>query len=423
MQNNIVNSDNNNSKIPTFFEGSIDNRLGKWFFSRVSNTVSFLVEETFISFKNDGLYINAIDSSHVAIAMFYLSKDDFLEYEIDHEFKIGINIKNLGKIFDKMVKLGKEAINLEVKDLTGLKINYTTLKTKEIEEYDSKEDNIMAEFETTLRDKWISWFQMKENDLYDQFNSCEVISDLVQIKTDTEKIIFASCNEDAEYEREFGKYETYGNGDSYYIIDSILNDSEGLYSLNFVKAFIKPMGFKPKRLLAKRNADPWEYVTVNIGNSIPAKFELKFLNSKLIMILAPRVEDDEDDDDWDKEYNTDDLEDKLNPIEEKEEPKKEEPRKEEPEIPKVPKIEPNGLEIVNSYNKLPEIVKNQVIPNMFDDNISYRVFLSTYPTEKPEFQENLNYHQKDDDLPHGQHIPQKKVAHGDYITSRDLRII
>jgi DNA polymerase III sliding clamp (beta) subunit (PCNA family) len=346
------------SKCPEFlFKGELETRLGKWFFKRIDATIGSLVDEIYIQFRKDGLYLSAIDSSHVAMALFKLSREDFNGYEIQEEFKIGINVSNLGKVFNNLIKLNDELINIQVKTKDKIKFNKASLKTVEILEYDEKEDTIMETFQEVLEDKWISQFSMSEGNLRSEFTSCEVMSDLVKLSTSKDTVTFYSYDESGDYENEFTKNDEE-------LVEWDLTDSEGLYSLSFLLAFIQSNSFSPKRLLKKDKDDNNEYITVKLGYKIPALLQLNFSNSYLKYLIAPRVEDDDEDDDYDDDFdvddfdvdntetwhNMDDLDEDL-PIQE----------------PVTPKIIPNSIEIsmleyYPQIEHIPRTVPNQIDP-------------------------------------------------------------
>ena len=73
-----------------------------------------LVENANFDCTEEGIALQAMDSSHVALVNVFLSKDGFSEFRADRELSLGISLKNMLTIMK--CSGAKDSISLKVSD-------------------------------------------------------------------------------------------------------------------------------------------------------------------------------------------------------------------------------------------------------------------------------------------------------------------
>ncbi len=275
----------------------------------IIEAISFLIDETYVYLYPTGLKLNAIDSSHVAMLLAFLPKELFTEYKCSQDSKIGINVQDIKKILGRAG--GKEEtiqLQLDKKDKNTLLITIKSdkskrtfkLKSKEIPGYDAKEEGLLESFEDTLKDKFTATVQLEGQVLDDIVKDANIISDLIKVQVlSAEKVInFTASDESGEVAIEI---DLEGKG----VLDKkVLNDAEGIYSLNFLENIIKIQAITNNFEIA-------------LGNNIPMKIKGAITSSagnptegKIVYLLAPRVED-QNEDEFGDDIDASDVEEEL----------------------------------------------------------------------------------------------------------------
>jgi len=256
----------------------------------IIEAISFLIDETYLFAYPTGLKMNAIDSSHVAMLLANLPKEIFSDYKSSEDFKIGINVQDLVKILKRAKSSDEIQLQLEKKDKNTLLIKMKSekstrtfkLKSKEIQGYDAKEEGLLESFEETLKDKFSATIVL-EGDVIDEIvKDALIISDLIKIQVmKAERALnFTAYDESGEVDIEL---DLDGKG----VLDSkdVKNDAEGIYSLNFLENIIKIQSIT-------------ENFEIALGNNIPMKIKGTITDAsnnptegKIVYLLAPRVEE------------------------------------------------------------------------------------------------------------------------------------
>ena len=95
--------------------------------SRAFESIWNLVDEGTFKIGNEGISLMAIDPSQISMVSFNLSKDSFLEYEVENELKISLDIEYLKNI----MKRARSNEMVKIEDSAGkLKISFETEKTR-----------------------------------------------------------------------------------------------------------------------------------------------------------------------------------------------------------------------------------------------------------------------------------------------------
>ncbi|MBN2152785.1 MAG: hypothetical protein JW839_15140 [Candidatus Lokiarchaeota archaeon] len=273
----------------------------------IIEAISFLIDETYVYVYPTGLKLNAIDSSHVAMLLAFLPKELFTEYKCSQDSKIGINVQDLIKILRRSGGKDEIQLQLDKKDKNTLLITMKSdkstrtfkLKSKEIPGYDAKEEGLLESFEETLKDKFSATIQIEGAVLDEIVKDALIISDLIKVQVlSAEKVMnFTASDESGEVAIEIDLEKG--------VLDKkVQNDAEGIYSLNFLENIIKIQSIT-------------NHFEIALGNNIPMKIKGAITSSagnptdgKIVYLLAPRVEE-ENEDEFGDDFDANDIEEEL----------------------------------------------------------------------------------------------------------------
>ena len=267
----------------------------------IIEAISFLIDETYIYMRPDGMKLNAIDSSHVAMLLAFLPKELFTEYKCEQDAKVGISVADLVKVLRRAKATDEVQLRVEAKDkntlLLTLKGDKSTrtfkLKSKEIPGYDAKEEGLLESFEETLKDKFSASVSFDCAVLDEVVKDASIISDLLKVNVNAaeKQLVFNASDESGEVDIQI---DLEGKG---VLAKDVKNDAEGIYSLNFLENIIKVQTFIDHFEIAMGNNIPMK-IKGAIKPPAPADGKLGLpstVEGKIVYLLAPRVEDQNED--------------------------------------------------------------------------------------------------------------------------------
>lgn len=211
--------------------------------------------------KEDGIYMDAIDRSHITFVHLELKNELFDEYSVDGEEKINIDTEEL-------VKVLKRVRSTEI----------ITLETDENNLIISIENDAKRSFRIRLID--ISYEKPKTpkldlpvsvevpvDVLRDAIRDLEMFNDKIVFEVDENKLLITG-------ESEFGDVKI-----EYPHAEEVDSKVRSVYSLEKVKEMLKAYKFSDR-------------VIVSLGNDTPLDltFELPEGEGRLTFLLAPRLE-------------------------------------------------------------------------------------------------------------------------------------
>ena len=269
----------------------------------IFNAISLLIEETHLNANPDGIKLNAMDDSHVAMLRATLPKDIFTDYKCDGDFKIGINVQDFIKIL-RRAKTNDEIELILAEDKNSLKIKMKSqkstrtfkLKSKEIREMEEGTEQILENLEEALKDKFTAIIELEGAILDEIVKDTSIISDIIKIQVlHAEKMVnFTAFDESGEVEVEL---DFEGGG----ILDKdVSGDSEGMYSLNFLDNILKIQAVVNSFELAMGMNQP-----LKVSGVIQSE-DGDPTDGQIVYLLAPRVEDEEEED-YGEDFDFDDM--------------------------------------------------------------------------------------------------------------------
>lgn len=238
--------------------------------------MAFLIDECIVNVDNNGVHVHVIDSSHVAMCKFAFSRFECIEYASPNVISTGFDLAGFCKLA-ALVPNNNEHIAVEF-TADAIKFAGFTLKCKDVKR-DLKEAELLASFEDVLQDKWTQGATVLSGIMQALVKNGMVISDLCQLATNGDNLVFSCTDNDAEFSSivESERFLSH-------------NTAHGIYNLNFLNAFVKtsPLASKGRAALNV------EYI-VKLGQDVPMLLQEMIGNeSKLTWMLAPRIQDTND---------------------------------------------------------------------------------------------------------------------------------
>lgn len=261
--------------------------------------ISFLISETFMIGSPGGLTIQAADPSHAALLLAHFTPDVFDEYQCpDEGFKFGLNITDVIKILRRAKKSDKIHMSLETENTIHVRFKSEKstrtfkLKSKKIKDINEQGENMVENLSIQLQERFNASIKIESDLLDDIVKDAVIISDLVHVRIGTDNLMtFRAENETGEVEVEIDLEDS-----KCVLYSDVEANCEAGYALDYLENILK----------IKSVVSIFE---LSLGVDIPIKItgvlmkEGNPTQGSITYILAPRVEDEEDD-----EYS-DDVED------------------------------------------------------------------------------------------------------------------
>ena len=257
----------------------------------IIDTIASIIDETRFKLSSDGFVIVAIDQSGICLLKLIIDKDKFQEYKCDKDFNIWLNIDGLDKILKR--SSSQDSIELSYKEKDNkIKIKMerpgpsqkTLTRTFSLSLLQTEEEEISIDglFEIEYNSTW----EIEPDFLVEAIRDAEIYSEILNIKAiENEGLQFTSIGEMGEMEYNLDLEDL--------TIQKIEESCTGSYSLTFLKAILKLTSIED----------------VKVDMSLKTDHPLKIIfdmdeGGELSFFLAPRVEDEDIDED---EYDTDEF--------------------------------------------------------------------------------------------------------------------
>ncbi|RLE46398.1 proliferating cell nuclear antigen (pcna) [Candidatus Woesearchaeota archaeon] len=231
--------------------------------------LSELVNEARFKITKNGLKCIAMDPANVAMVIFELLASNFVEYQIDEDKEIGINLANFKQVLKRAT--AADVLTLEVTDDNKLKIQLKASTTRtfslpllEIEENEQKVPNL--EFPVSIK--------LKAHVLNDAINDADIVAESVTFNAEPETFSIRAEGDLSKAHIEIK------SDDRTQISSQLTANVKAKYSIEYLKKMMQ--GSKIS-----------EDVEVRFNQDYPLKLDYKVQDKLLLsFILAPRVEND-----------------------------------------------------------------------------------------------------------------------------------
>ena len=299
--------------------------FSQYYLHKFFEALNSFVDEIQIQLNEQGITIVCTDPSRIGLMEIIFGSKSYQFYKAG---KVGINLENLQK------KMKSTNDNSEVQLIFSeqvVEMNITSPKRKRI----IKRTLFPIDFEPqgnsigSLNDLIFPYtFEMTKDDFEDLMKNSGYYSEIIEVEVDGTRVSFNESSQEGESKIDYKKKNLVSlhfneeellseidreeDEDKKQLLRKIFEEKvcTGSYSLTFLKV-IKNFS---------TILDPTDKITFHIKTDTPLKAELTFKKlkkSRLTNFLAPRVPEDdfeEDDDDFEPNDNEEELEDSFEPI-------------------------------------------------------------------------------------------------------------
>jgi proliferating cell nuclear antigen len=236
-------------------------------FKKIVESVSNLVDEICFEVDEQGIKANAMDPSHVALVSVNIPKESFDEYDSDaHD--IGVDLEALKKIMSRAKSNEKLTLELDMeKNKLDVILKNEGTRKFSISLYDVSSSNVkVPEIE------YPNEVMIKAGTFVESLKDAELVNDHVSLKiTEEGKFIVYSKGD-------INTNETVLDRDNESIIElKISESSKSTYNLAYLKDITKATSSE-------------DVLHIHLGTDMPVKIEYLIGDTKLIYLLAPRIE-------------------------------------------------------------------------------------------------------------------------------------
>lgn len=231
----------------------------------INNLLLTLVSEAKFEFRREGLFVSAVDPSHVAMLAIKAHRDGFIDYEVEKDIELGVD---LDKVKD-ILKLGSKGDIVEIR-LEGSKLGFyfedlrTTIGTIDVGGMNIPRvpDISLAARVTIKRDQ----FELA-------LKGCEKISDHVTLVITPEQFEISAVGESSDESQAIFSREK---------LKDIFCEEEvkSTYPIDYLLKLVKQI-------------DSAEYITISMSSEYPVKIDFEIMNGHGMcsFLLAPRIEE------------------------------------------------------------------------------------------------------------------------------------
>ncbi len=229
--------------------------------------ISELVNEVVIKIDKEKIELIAMDPANVALINFKLLSSAFVEYSVDEEIEIGVNLDNLKQILRRAKP--SDTLTLELKN-NRLKIE---LEGENRRTFHLSLLNIENQKQRIPELKFSGSIEMNTSLFDEAVEDMSVVADSVIFLADNEKFSIQASGNLSNAAVQFNNERSNIKLDSSNMIKS-------KYSLEYLKKIIKGSSLS-------------DNVMISFGNDYPLRADYKVLDKlSLSFILAPRVAND-----------------------------------------------------------------------------------------------------------------------------------
>ncbi|MFX0080850.1 MAG: proliferating cell nuclear antigen (pcna) [Candidatus Hodarchaeota archaeon] len=248
----------------------------------IVETLASIIDETEFRVTPKEFTISAMDPSRICLLKLSIKKDDFDDYQCNKESKVGLNLDDLDKILKRSAANDSVEINFNETD-QKIKIKMQREGVSRTRTFSLALLDIDIEeipMDNLLKIEYPSNWVLDPDFLVEAIKDAEIYSEILNINANEgQGLIFSSSGQIGEMEYDLNEDD---------LIESDLQgSSSGAYSLTFLKAILKIASITEK-------------LKISLKTDHPLKMNFDLLEGgKLSYFLAPRVEEEEFDEDED----------------------------------------------------------------------------------------------------------------------------
>ncbi len=248
----------------------------------IVETLASIIDETEFRVTPKEFTISAMDPSRICLLKLSLKKDDFDDYQCSKESKVGLNLDDLDKILKRSAANDSVEIDFNETD-QKIKIKMQREGVSRTRTFSLALLDIDIEeipMDNLLKIEYPSSWVLDPDFLVEAIKDAEIYSEILNINANEgQGLIFSSSGQIGEMEYDLNEDD---------LIESELQgSSSGAYSLTFLKAILKIASITEK-------------LEISLKTDHPLKMNFDLLEGgKLSYFLAPRVEEEEFDENED----------------------------------------------------------------------------------------------------------------------------
>ena len=237
------------------------------FWKSCIDAVSSLITEGVFEISENGIKLRAMDPSQIAMVVFNVGKEAFVEYTTDGISNIGLNLEDLSKILARA--RGKEKLVMQLDENNKFVLEFMNDTKRKF-----RVPILDIDSNAPLESK-VEKIEFDVNVGFPAANFKEILKDVSLISTN---MTFDATEDGLIIE---------AHGDSGDIKEDIKKENLGSYN---VKQPAKSV-FSLKYLMDITNSCPNEsLISLNLKTNAPLKLEYSINEAKLVYYLAPRIE-------------------------------------------------------------------------------------------------------------------------------------
>lgn len=227
----------------------------------IVNTVSSIIEEAPFEVKEQGIYMRAMDPSHISMLDIEIPKEMFDEFSIDKEISLGIDMDEMRKIMYRakpsdilVMKAEESKIHMtfigESKRKFGLPIIDVLEKRSKLPE---------IPFTTTVK--------LNSDIFQDGIKDASVVADHITFEARKDSFLIKAQGDTSDI-------ETVNEKDSMIEYD-VKEDAKATFNLSYLSDISKSI---------------YGTMVIKLGSDVPLMLEFDIDKAKVKFILAPRIE-------------------------------------------------------------------------------------------------------------------------------------
>jgi len=255
-------------------------------FKKIVSALKELIDQASWDLTEDGVQLQSMDSSHVALVQLHMKEDGFASYRCDNSMAMGLNMDHLNKIFGAFTN-GTVQISSE-DDSDSVKFVFEDEKQVRKQSYELRLMDLDVEQLGIPDQEYQASFTMPSSEFTKIIKDMLVIGETVNINVTKGSVQFKTDGEIGKADVQLVRGESIEDDDDEEDSGKLLLEVKEPIDLSFATQYLKK--FTAAGGLAKT-------VTVSLSKDVPMVicYEIEDVGH-LKYFLAPKIDDDEEED-------------------------------------------------------------------------------------------------------------------------------